>query len=80
MKVLKGIKKNAFSIALASVVFVAFITLSLFSVRFSTVFYILIAGVLGLMLYFISRIRERKQAQTPPEEPLEQPREEEGKK
>ena len=60
VKVLKGLKRNVFSIALASVVFVAFIVLSLFSVRFSTIFYILIAGVLGLMLYFVGRIRERK--------------------
>ena len=77
IKVLKGLKKNLFSIVLASVVFVAFITLSLFSVKFSTVFYILIAGVLGLMLYFIGRIREGKQTKTPPEEIAEQPREKE---
>ena len=77
IKVLKGLKKNLFSIVLASVVFVAFITLSLFSVKFSTVFYILIAGVLGLMLYFIGRIREGNQTKTPPEEIAEQPREKE---
>ena len=75
IKVLKGLKKNVFSIALASVVFVAFIVLSLFSVKFSTIFYILIAGVLGLMLYFVGRIRERKT--DPQEETPEQPSEEE---
>lgn len=78
IKVLKGLKKNVFSIVLASVVFVAFILLSLFSVRFSTIFYILIAGVLGLMLYFVGRIRERKKEQTPPEDPAEEAREKEG--
>ena len=76
IKVLKGLKRNVFSIALASVVFVAFIALSLFSVKFSTIFYILIAGVLGLMLYFVGRIRERK-AEPQEEEVPEQPSEEE---
>ena len=75
IKVLKGLKRNVFSIALASVVFVAFIALSLFSVKFSTIFYILIAGVLGLMLYFVGRIRERKtkpQEEEAPEQPSEE--------
>ena len=62
VKVFKDMKKNVFSVIVAAAVFVAFIALSLFSVKFSTVFYILIAGALGLMLYFIGRIRERKQA------------------
>lgn len=75
IKMLKGLKRNVFSIALASVVFVAFIALSLFSVKFSTIFYILIAGVLGLMLYFVGRIRERKtkpQEEEAPEQPSEE--------
>ena len=75
VKVLKGLKRNVFSIALASVVFVAFIALSLFSVNFSTIFYILIAGVLGLMLYFVGHIRERKtkpQEEEAPEQPSEE--------
>jgi len=60
IKVIKGLKKNLFSILVASAVFVAFIVLSLFSVKFSTIFYILIAGVLGLMLYAVGQFREKK--------------------
>ena len=59
IKVIKGMKKGVFSVIVASVVFLAFIALSLFSVNFSSVFYILISGVLGLMLYAISAIREK---------------------
>lgn len=57
VKVVKGMEKNLFSVLVTSAVFIAFILLSLFSVTFSTIFYILIAGVLGLTLYFIGRIR-----------------------
>ena len=59
-KVIKGLKKDVFSIIVASVVFIVFITLSVLSVSFSTIFYILIAGVLGLMMYFIGRIKDKK--------------------
>ena len=60
VKVIKGLKKEVFPIVVASLTFVSFIVLSLFSVNFSTIFYILIAGVLGLILYAIGRIRERE--------------------
>ena len=57
---IKGLKKNVFSIVIACAVFVAFILLSLFAVSFSSIFYILIAGVLGLTVYLIGCIREKK--------------------
>ena len=60
IKVVRGLKKSLFSIVVASAVFVAFITLSLFAVKFSSVFYILIAGTLGLALYLISELRARE--------------------
>ena len=78
VKVLKGLKRNVFSIVLACVVFVAFIVLSLFAVKFSTVFYILIAGALGLTLYFIGRIRKEKAEPQKMEEPPEESSEKEG--
>ncbi len=68
VKVIKDMKKTVFSVIVAGAVFVVFIALSLFSVKFSTVFYILIAGALGLMLYLIGRIREKK-ARPPAEQP-----------
>ena len=60
IKVIKGLKKNVFSIVIACAVFVAFILLSLFAVSFSSVFYVLIAGVLGLTVYLIGYIREKR--------------------
>ena len=59
VKVIKDMKKSVFSIVVASVVLICFVTLSLFAVNFSSVFYILIAGVLGLLLYLIGRAREK---------------------
>ena len=72
VKVIKGLKRNVFSIVVACLTFLCFIALSLFSVNFSTIFYILIAGALGLTLYAVGRIRERgktpKEASDVPEE------------
>ena len=52
-------KKNAFNIAVAVTVAVAMIMVSLFSVSFSSIFYILICGALGVAVYLIGRCRER---------------------
>lgn len=60
MKMLKGMKKNAFNITVFIGVLASMVTLSLFAVKFSTVYYILISGVLGVAVYFLSLIRERK--------------------
>ena len=59
VKVIKDMKKSVFSIVVASVVLIVFVTLSILSVNFSSVFYILIAGVLGLLLYLIGKARAR---------------------
>ena len=55
----KEMKKNAFNIAVAVTVAVAMIMVSLFSVSFSSIFYILICGALGVAVYLIGRCRER---------------------
>ena len=60
VKILRGLKKNVFNVVVAVAVFACFILLSLFAVRFSSIFYILIAGALGLTLYFIGVIRNRR--------------------
>lgn len=60
VKILKGLKRDVFTIALAVAVFVCFVTLSLFAVSFSSIFYILICGVLGLALYFVRTLARRK--------------------
>ena len=39
----------------------AAVTFSLFSIQFSTVFYVLISGGIGLFLYLIGVLRKRKE-------------------
>ena len=59
-KMLKGLKKDAVSIAILCTVLVAMILLSIFAVDFSTIIFILISGVVGLAVYFIRTSRARK--------------------
>lgn len=58
-KMLKKIKKTPFSIAVTSLTLVSMITLSLFSVGFSSIIYILIFGLLGLAIYAIRHLKEK---------------------
>ena len=60
IKMLKQIKKTAFSITVVSLVLLCMVALSLFAVKFSTVFYILICGVLGLAVHGLKSVRARK--------------------
>lgn len=60
IKLVRNSEKNAFFIAIACAVLICFIALSLFAVKFSSIFYILIAGTLGLFLYFVGVIRNRR--------------------
>ena len=64
-KVAKGLDKKPLPILLFCLVMGAFILLSLFAVRFSTVFYILICGVIGLAVYFVRVARERTHKESP---------------
>lgn len=60
LKMLKKVKKNAFNITVMALTFVTFVTFSLLSVNFSSIFYILIFGALGLFLYTVRHISEKK--------------------
>ena len=60
LKMLKKVKKNAFNITVMALTFVTFVTFFLLSVNFSSVFYILIFGALGLFLYTVRHISEKK--------------------
>ena len=57
LKMLKSMKKTAFSIVLLSSVALCMTVLSLFAVRFSTILYILICGCAGLLVYFLHSVR-----------------------
>lgn len=62
IKLLRGMKKkNALSIVIISAVICCMVAFSLFSVRFSGVFYILISGCLGLCVYLVSLIKNREE-------------------
>ncbi len=62
LKMLGQIKKTTFNIITVSAVTVCMLVFSLFSVRFSTVFYILICGGVGVAIYLCGILREDKEA------------------
>ena len=62
LKMLKQIKKTIFNIIIFSITLICMIVFSLFAVKFSTIFYILISGVCGVAIYLLGKIRnEEKQ-------------------
>lgn len=60
-KMFKKIKKNAFNLTVIFITFTAMVAFSLFAVRFSTIFYILIFGVLGLSIYLAKEFKSKKE-------------------
>ena len=58
---LKKIKKTAFNVTVMLVTFIAMVTFSLLSVDFSSIFYILIFGLVGLLIYTVGCLRDKKQ-------------------
>ena len=61
VKMLRKIKKTAFSVTVMALTLIATVTLSLFAINFSSIFYILIAGALGLTVYLIGEARNKHQ-------------------
>lgn len=62
LRMLKQMKKTAFNITVISLTLVCTVAFSLLAVNFSTIFYILISGVLGVSVYLLGKIRrEEKQ-------------------
>ncbi|MCQ2478567.1 MAG: chromate transporter [Clostridia bacterium] len=55
LKMFKSIKKNLFSILILAVTVVCMIVLSIFAVKFSTIYYIIISGFAGLVFYLITK-------------------------
>ncbi len=58
VKMFKTLKKDAFGISVLIATLTAMILFSLFAVRFSTIFYILISGFLGWLLFFLHNRKE----------------------
>ena len=61
LKMLKQMKKDAQNIIVASVVFGCMTAFSLFAVNFSSVFYILISGAIGLLIYSICYFKSKNE-------------------
>ncbi len=59
LKMLKKIKKTRFNIIVMSLTFFSMITLSLFSVEFSSIYFVLIFGGAGLFIYTVGYIRRK---------------------
>ena len=60
LKMLKKMKKTPFSLTVASLTFLSSVTLGIFSVGFSSIFYILIFGFVGLFLYAFTSFKSNK--------------------
>ena len=56
IKMLKGLEKKAFNFAILGLVVSCMILFSVFAVSFSTIFYILICGALGVFLYLLRKL------------------------
>ena len=56
IKLFKSLKKNVISISLFSLTTIVMVAFSLFAIGFSSIFYILIGGVIGLAVYFTKLI------------------------
>lgn len=54
VRLFKGMKKTKFNISVFLCVFLVMILFSLFAVKFSTVYYILICGFVGVVCYYVS--------------------------
>ena len=59
LKMLKKIKKTAFNLAVMLITFCAMILFSLFSVSFSSIFYILIFGLVSLLIYTVEYLKNK---------------------
>ncbi|MBQ9514138.1 MAG: chromate transporter [Clostridia bacterium] len=60
IKLFNGIKKTPFNIVLMALTVVSVITCSVFAISFSSIYYILIGGFIGIVFYIIAFIREKK--------------------
>lgn len=60
-KMLRGMKKTVLGIVIFTVVFSCMVLFSMFAVKFSTIFYILISGAVGIFIYFMKLLSSEKE-------------------
>ena len=61
MKMLKQMKKTVLSVTIVSAVVLCMLLFSLFAIRFSTILYILIGGVIGLAVFFLGQVGRKEE-------------------
>ena len=57
---LKQMKKTEFNIIIILITLICMVVLSLFAVKFSTIFYILISGAFGVVVYFLGKLKKEE--------------------
>ena len=60
LKMLKQMKKTVFNMIIISITLICMVVFSLFAVKFSTIFYILISGICGVVVYLIGKFGKEK--------------------
>ena len=60
LKMLKQMKKTGFNIIIILMTLICMVVLSLFAVKFSTIFYILISGAFGVVVYFLGKLKKEE--------------------
>ena len=59
IKMLKKLEKSIFNYVMVLIFFIALLVVELFAVNFSTIFFILIGGTIGLTLYLVGYIKNK---------------------
>ena len=57
---LKKMKKKPFNLIVMSATFLCMVAVGVFAVSFSSIFYILISGFVGLLIYLIGYFKSKK--------------------
>ena len=60
VKMLKKMKKKPFNLIVMSATFLCMVAFGVFAVSFSSIFYILISGFVGLLIYLIGYLKSKK--------------------
>lgn len=60
LKMLAHMKKNAFNIIIISITLICMVVFSLFAVKFSTIFYMMVSGACGVVVYLLGKIRKEE--------------------
>ena len=60
LKMLKQMKKTEFNMIIILITLICMVVLSLFAVKFSTIFYILISGAFGVVVYFLGKLKKEE--------------------